>query len=53
MKQDILLVLPSQPSGALEMVLRALIIPKAAPKPIGLLRPLSLSWVCHLLPQPM
>ena len=52
MKRDILVVLPSQPCGALQMVCRAWIAAcQAAHKPNALLRPLSLSQMCRLLPQ--
>lgn len=52
MKRDILVVLPSQPAGALQMVCRAAIAAcQAAPKPNDLLRPLSLSPMCRLLSQ--
>lgn len=52
MKRDVLLVLPSQAGGALQMACRALIAAQqAAHEPSTLLRPLSLSQMCHLLAQ--
>lgn len=52
MKRDVLLVLPGQAGGALQMACRALIAAQqAAHEPSTLPRPLSLSQMCHLLAQ--